>query len=116
MNRSNPSHPPPTFLKQSQNQSLFQAEHFRPKSCYLFLSCLLYIILFIPVDVHGLTALHSATLTDNSDLVQKLLDHEDIQPNIEDKKGFTPVMSASFKGKTNALKVTDKKKVILTDK
>merc|ERR1719357_1696215 len=41
-------------------------------------------------NVHGLTALHSATLTDNSDLVQKLLDHEDIQPNIEDKKGFTP--------------------------
>ena len=51
---------------------------------YLFLSCLVYIILFIPVDVHGLTALHSATLTDNSDLVQKLLDHDDIQPNIED--------------------------------
>ena len=73
------------------------------------------IILSIPVDAHGLTALHFATLTDNPDLVQKLLDHEDIQPNIEDKKGSTPVMSASFKGKTNALKVTDKLMVIWTN-
>ena len=72
---------------------------------YLFLSCLCYIILFFPIDVHGLTALHFATITDNSDLVQKLLDQDDIQPNIEDKKGFTPVMFATFKGKTNALKV-----------
>ena len=75
---------------------------------YLFFSCLGFILLCIPVDVHGLTALHFASITDNPDLVQKLLDHEDIQPNIKDKKGFTPVMSASFKGKTNSLKVTDK--------
>ena len=71
--------------------------------------------LSILVDVHGLTALHFATFTDNSDLVQKLLDHDDIQSNIEDDKGFTPVMSASFKGKTNALKVTDKLMVIWTN-
>ena len=60
--------------------------------------------------MHGLTALHFATLTDNADLVQKLLDHDDIQPNIKDKKVFTPVMSASIKGRTNALKVINKMK------
>jgi len=62
-------------------------------------------ILLNQTNAHGLTALHFATLTDNADLVQKLLDHDDIQPNIEDKKGFTPVMAASIKGKTNSLKV-----------
>ena len=59
----------------------------------------------ISVDEHGLTALHLATASNDYEIVQKLLDHEDIQPNIEDKKGFTPVMSATFKGKTDALKV-----------
>jgi len=62
-------------------------------------------ILLNQTNAYGLTALHFATLTDNADLVRKLLDHDDIQPNIEDKKGFTPVMLASLKGKTNSLKV-----------
>ena len=44
------------------------------------------------------------------DVAQQLLDHDDIQPNIKDKKVFTPVMSASIKGRTNALKVINKMK------
>jgi len=34
---------------------------------------------------HGLTALHFATTIDDAEIVQALLNHDDIQPNIEDK-------------------------------
>ena len=61
---------------------------------------------FISVDEHGLTALHFATASDNSEIVQKLLNHPDIDPNIANKSGLTAIKLATIRGKTKALKVS----------
>ena len=60
---------------------------------------------FLSVDEHGLTALHFATAIDNSEIVQKLLNHPDIDPNISNKSGLTAIKQAAIRGKTKALKV-----------
>ena len=60
---------------------------------------------FISVDEHGLTALHFATTIDNSEIVQKLLNHPDIDPNISNKSGLTAIKQATIRGKIKALKV-----------
>merc|ERR1719357_1031228 len=38
---------------------------------------------------HSLTALHLATASDDSEIVQKLLNHPDIDPNISNRSGLT---------------------------
>ena len=59
------------------------------------------------VDKFGQTALHLATAGDFAEVVQKLLSHPKINPNIKNKDELTPVMLASIKGKEKALKVTN---------
>ena len=61
---------------------------------------------FISVGQHGLTALHLATASDDSEIVQKLLNHPDIDPNIANKSGLTAIKLATIRGKTKALKVS----------
>ena len=59
------------------------------------------------LDEHGLSALHLGTTTDRGDIVRKLLDYQGINVNQESKKGVTPILLATTKGKVNALHVME---------
>ncbi len=55
-----------------------------------------------PLDEEGLTLLHQVALWDSSVLVQKVLDTQDIDVNVKDVNGWTPLHHAVNKGRYDA--------------
>ena len=68
-------------------------------------SSLFTFLKLLKLDEHGLSVLHFGTSLDNGAIIRRLLRHPDIEANPVSKKGQTPIIMATTKGKLNALEV-----------